>query len=327
MKEKLVNFPRRTSLRQLRALGAVTSAKSISAAADLLSVTPPAVSQQLQLLEDALGGMPLYERTATGMRPTEAGREVLTALERVEAALTDCAAAVDALRGMGGGRVSVGVISTAQYFAPAALAAFRRLYPSVELRVQVGNRADMIAGLERFNLDVVLMGYPPEHFPVDRTIIGNHPHVMVAAPDHPLAGHRDIRLGEAARETILMREPGSGTRALLLSVLSAVNGVNGPRLEIGGNEAIKHGVMAGLGVALVSAHSVATEVADGRLVILDVEGLPVVRQWFVVRRSERRSLPASDALWGFLCRSGAQFLSVPSKPSEVRIVRLADSVL
>jgi len=81
MKENLVNFPRRTSLRQLRALGAVTSAKSISAAAQLLSVTPPAVSQQLQLLEDTLGGVPLYERTATGLRPTEAGREVLTALE------------------------------------------------------------------------------------------------------------------------------------------------------------------------------------------------------------------------------------------------------
>jgi LysR family transcriptional regulator, low CO2-responsive transcriptional regulator len=161
MKENLVNFPRRTSLRQLRALGAVTSAKSISAAAQLLSVTPPAVSQQLQLLEDALGGVPLYERTVTGMRPTEAGREVLTALERIEAALTDCATTVDALRGMGGGRISVGVISTAQYFAPFALAAFQRGHPMVEMRVLVGNRSEMISGLEKFNLDVALMGLSP----------------------------------------------------------------------------------------------------------------------------------------------------------------------
>lgn len=313
MKENLVNFPRRTSLRQLRAFGAVTSAKSISAAAELLSVTPPAVSQQLQLLEDALGGMPLYERTATGMRPTEAGREVLTALERVEAALTDCAAAVDALRGMGGGRVSVGVISTAQYFVPAALAAFKRLYPSVELRIQVGNRAEMIAGLERFNLDVAMMGYPPEHFPVDRAIIGDHPHVIVAAPDHWLVTHEKIPLAVVARETVLLREPGSGTRALLLNLLPPGNAGAGTRIEAGGNEAIKHGVMAGMGIALVSAHIVAAEVADGRLAILDVEGLPVIRQWFAVRRSERRLLPAGDALWAFLCRSGHQFLPLAQR--------------
>jgi len=147
MKENLVNFPRRTSLRQLRALGAVTSAKSISAAAQLLSVTPPAVTQQLHLLEDTLGGVPLFERTATGARPTEAGREVLAALERIEAALSDCAMAIHALQGMDGGRVAVGVISTAKYFAPFALAAFQRSHPNVELRVLVGNRSATIAAL------------------------------------------------------------------------------------------------------------------------------------------------------------------------------------
>ena len=316
MIEKLVNFPRRTSLRQLRALGAVTSAKTLSAAAQLLSVSPPAVSQQLQLLEDALGGVPLYERTTTGMRPTEAGREVLTALERVEAALTDCASAIDALRGIGGGRVSVGVISTAQYFAPFALAAFQRTHPMVELRIMVGNRADMIAGLETFNLDVALMGYPPEHFPLERAIVGDHPHVVIAAPDHWLVRRRRIPLAEIARETFLVREPGSGSRALLLGLLSAANLPSGPRTEIGGNETIKHAVMAGMGVAMVSAHIIAAEVAAGRLAILDVEGLPIVRQWFAVRRSERRLLPAAQALWEHLRRSGSRFLpkAPPTKP-------------
>jgi LysR family transcriptional regulator for metE and metH len=320
MKENLVNFPRRTSLRQLRALGAVTSAKSISAAAQLLSVTPPAVSQQLQLLEDTLGGVPLYERTATGLRPTEAGREVLIALERIETALTDCATAIDALRGIGGGRVSVGVISTAQYFAPFALSAFQQQHPMVEMRILVGNRAEMISGLEKFNLDLALMGYPPEHFPVDREIIGDHPHVIIAAPDHWLAKRRAIPLAEVARETILLREAGSGTRALMLGLFSAAGLPSGPRTEIGSNETIKHAVMAGMGVALVSAHIVAAEVADGRLAILDVDGLPIVRQWFVVRRSERRPLPAAQALWEHLQRSGAQFLpkTRPVKPANAR---------
>jgi DNA-binding transcriptional LysR family regulator len=323
MKENLVNFPRRTSLRQLRALGAVTSAKSISAAAQLLSVTPPAVSQQLQLLEDALGGVPLYERTATGMRPTEAGREVLTALERVETALTDCAAAIDALRGIGGGQVSVGVISTAQYFAPFALAAFRRTYPMFEVRILVGNRSEMISGLEKFNLDVALMGYPPEHFPVDRAIIGDHPHVIIAPPDHWLAKRRQIPLAEVARETFLLREPGSGTRALLLGLLSVANLPSGPRMEIGSNETIKHAVMAGMGVAMVSAHIVAAEVADGRVAILDVEGLPIIRQWFAVRRSERRLLPAAQSLWEHLRRSGAQFLpKIPQANARLRACKI-----
>ncbi len=312
MKENLVNFPRRTSLRQLRALGAVTSAKSISAAAQLLYLTPPAVSQQLQLLEEALGGVPLYERTPTGMRPTEAGREVLTALDRIEAALTDCATAVDALRGMGGGRVSIGVISTAQYFAPFALAAFQRANPMVEIRMLVGNRSEMIAGLEKFNLDLALMGYPPEHFPIERAIIGDHPHVIIAAPDHWLAKRRNIALGDIGRETLLLREPGSGTRALMLGLLAAANlpegAGTGARTEIGSNEAIKHAVMAGMGVALISAHVAVAELTAGRLVALDVEGLPIVRQWFAVRRSERRLLPAAQALWEHLRRSGPGFL-------------------
>jgi LysR family transcriptional regulator for metE and metH len=319
MKENFVNFPRRTTLRQLRALGAVTSAKSVSAAAQLLSLTPPAVSQQLQLLEGALGGVPLYERTATGMRPTEAGREVLTALERIEAALTDCASAIDALRGMGGGRISVGVISTAQYFAPFALAAFQNAHPMVEMKLQIGNRSEMIAGLEKFNLDLALMGYPPEHFPVDRAIIGDHPHVIIAAPDHWLAKRGRIALADIARETFLLREPGSGTRALMVGLFS--NLPSGPRIEIGGNEAIKHAAMAGMGLALVSAHVAAVEIADGRLAVIDVEGLPIVRQWFAVRRSERRQLPAADELWEHLRRSGARFLPKlpPAKGSATKL--------
>lgn len=308
MEEKLVNFARRTSLRQLRALGAVARTGGVAAAAGLLSVTPPAVAQQLRLLEEALGGVPLIERTPAGARPTEAVREVLAALGRVEAALADCAAAIDALRGMEGGRVAVGVISTAKYFAPFALAAFQRAHPTVRLRVLVGNRQETLAALEAFELDVAVMGTHPEHFPVERAVIGDHPHVVIAAPGHPLAGRRRVPLAEVAREAFLLREPGSGTRDLLGRLLGGAEMPGGPRMEIGTNETIKQAVMAGMGVALLSAHTIAAEVADGRLVVLDVEGLPVVRQWFVVRRAEKRLLPAAQALWEHLARSGADFL-------------------
>ncbi len=324
-KEKLSDFARRTSLRQLRALGAVARTGTVTAAAERLAVTPPAIAQQLRLLEDALGGVPLLERTPTGARPTDAGREALAALGRVEAALADCAAAIETLRGMEGGRVAVGVISTAKYFAPFALAAFQRAHPKVEMRVLVGNRQEMLAALEGFELDVAVTGRPPEGFPVERAVIGDHPHVVIAPPGHPLARRRRVPLEEVAREAFLLREPGSGTRDLMRRMFGAADLSGGPRVEIGSNETIKQAVMAGMGVALLSAHTIAAEVADGRLAVLDVEGLPVVRQWFVVRRSEKRLLPAAQALWDHLARSGASFLPRTGGPAarvaRVRAVR------
>ena len=307
MKEKLSDFARRTSLRQLRALGAVAQTGSVTSAAEQLAVTPPAIAQQLRLLEDALGGVPLLERTPSGARPTDAGREALGALGRVEAALADCAAAIETLRGMEGGRVAVGVVSTAKYFAPFALAAFQRAHPKVEMRVLVGNRKEMLAALEGFELDIAVTGRPPEGFPVERAVIGDHPHVIIAPPGHPLARRR-VTLPEVAREAFLLREPGSGTRDLMRRLFGAADLSGGPRVEIGSNETIKQAVMAGMGVALLSAHTIAAEVADGRLTVLDVEGLPVVRQWFVVRRSEKRLLPAAQELWDHLARCGADFL-------------------
>jgi len=134
--------------------------------------------------------------------------------------------------------------------------------------------------------------------------------VIIAPPGHPLAARRRIPLEEVARETFLLREPGSGTRDLLLRLFANTQ-PTGKRTEIGSNETIKQAVMAGMGVALLSAHTIAAEVADGRLAVLDVEGMPIIRQWFVVRRSERRLLPAAQALWDHLRLAGADFLPRP----------------
>lgn len=315
MKEKLSTFARRTSLRQLRALGAVARTGSIAAAAAALRLTPPAVSQQLRLLEDALGGLPLLARGPAGLVPTEAGEEALAALLRIEAALADCAAAVAALTGLERGSVAVGVVSTAKYFAPFALAAFQRARPAVALRIRVGNRAQIVAELGAFALDLAIMGYPPEDQPLDRAELGPHPHVIVAPPDHPRIGEKAIPIASLAGERFLLRELGSGTRALLRRLLEGA-GIRPTSeeivlpgaVEIGSNETIKQAVMAGMGIALLSAHTVATEVRDGRLAVLDVEGLPIERTWYLVRRRDRRVLPPAQALWEHLLRDGASFL-------------------
>jgi LysR family transcriptional regulator for metE and metH len=232
----------------------------------------------------------------------------MAALGRIEAALRDCAGAIDALRGMEGGRVAVGVISTAKYFAPFALAAFQRAYPKVEMRVLVGNRHEMISKLEAFETDVAITGRPPEDFPVERAVIGDNPHVIIAPPDHPLATRRRVPLSEVAAEVFLLREVGSGTRDLMRRAFAEAELPLPKGVEIGSNETIKQAVMAGMGVALLSAHTIAAELEDGRLVVLDVDRFPIVRQWFVVRRSEKRLLPAAQALWRHLVVAGARFL-------------------
>jgi DNA-binding transcriptional LysR family regulator len=307
MKEKFKSDIPRITLKQLRALDATLRTGTISAAAQELSVTPPAVTMQMRLLEEA-AGLPLVERTKSGLRPTDAGRIVLDAAHRCEAALEACGESLQALKGAGGGRVAVGVVSTAKYFAPRALAAFARAHPEVEMRLSVGNRSETIEALRNYELDFAVMGRPPDGFAVERAVVGDHPHIIVAPPDHPMAGRRNIAIKDLVNETFLLREEGSGTRLLMQRLFAEVGLDPNVGMEIGSNETIKQAVIAGLGVALLSAHTVASELRDGRLAQLDVEGLPVVRQWFVVRRRDKQLLPASQALWDFMATSGARYL-------------------
>jgi LysR family transcriptional regulator for metE and metH len=306
MEEKLQATIRRVTLKQLRALAAVARTGTLTAAAQETGVTPQAVALQLRLLE-ANFGLPLLERGSTGSRATEAGREALLAAGRIDAALAGCAQAIEALQGIAGGSISVGVVSTAKYFAPRALAAFSRAHPDVELRVGVGNRGEMLAGLDGFDLDIVVMGRPPEEAAMDLAVIGDHPHVIIAPPAHRLARRRGVMLAELADETFLLREPGSGTR-MLMQRLFGEGGMPARRIEMGTNETIKQAVMAEMGIALLSAHTIAAEVEAGRIAVLDVRGMPMVRRWYVVKRRDKRLLPAASALWDHLVRDGAGFL-------------------
>ena len=306
MKEKLSTLARAIGLKQLRALRALVETGTISAAAQRLNVTAPAVGLHLKQLE-ALVGMPLTERHAQGLAVTDAGRELLSAQTKIDTALAECAEALEALGSVERGRVAVGVVSTAKYFAPFALAAFRRERPLIELRLSVGNRAATIEALRDFALDVAVMGRPPEDLAVEAEVIGDHPHVIIAPPDHRFAGQR-LRLADLKDEVFLMRETGSGTRALAEKLFAEAGIAPEIGMEIHSNETIKQAVMAGLGIALLSAHTVAAELADRRVVRLDCKGLPAMRQWHVVKHAEKRLLPAGRALWRFLADRGAGFL-------------------
>lgn len=307
MKEKLSNELRRITLKQLRAYGATVASGTMSGAARMLNVTPPAINLQMRQLEDA-AGMALFERTEQGMRPTAAGAELLDVSARIEACLVEFGQTLDALRGLETGQVSIGVVSTAKYFAPRALAAFTKLHPGVEWRLQVGNRGEMIGALRHYDLDFVIMGLPPPDLAADARVIADHPHIIIAPPGHPMAQFSKIALQDLTDERFLLRENTSGTR-LLMQRLFDEAGLN-PNLgmEIGSNETIKQAVMAGLGIALISRHTVHAELRGGRLSALDVAGLPVVRQWYLVKLQKKRLLPAARALWDFFLASSQKFL-------------------
>jgi len=298
---------RNVTLKQLRTFAAVVRNGTMVSAAQQLSVTPPAVTIQMRLLEESIG-MPLIERSADGVRPTAAGREVLTLAARIDQLMAECAHEIGALRGLEGGEVHVGVVSTAKYFAPRALAAFARSHPKVELKLVIGNREDIVAALSEYRVDFVIMGRSPEHLDCEQDLIGDNPHIIIAPPGHPLARRTAIPLAAFADELFLVREKGSGTRNLMERHFGQAGLELRIGMEIASNETIKQAVMAGLGIAFLSAHTVASELGDGRLVALDAEGLPLLRTWYLVKHRERRLLPAAKALREFLAEQGGRYL-------------------
>lgn len=298
---------RKVTLRQLRTFAAVIRHGTMAAAAETLGLTPPAVSIQIRQLEDH-AGLALLERTAQGLRTTDAGKLVLDAAVRVDAVVGECAGSLEELAGLTGGRASVGVVSTAKYFAPQALADFSRAHPGVDLRLTIGNRGETVAALKGYEIDMAIMGRPPTGVEVEQAVIGPHPHVIIAPPGHHLAARHRITPKVLTSETLLMREPGSGTRALVRELFTDAGLEPPPGMEMGSNETIKQAVIAGLGIAMISAHTVAAELREGRLTALDVRGLPVMRTWFMVKRADKRLLPASTALWQFMAREGRTYL-------------------
>ncbi len=311
-------FLRELTIRQLRALAAVHSDRSVTAAAKRLHLTQPAVTLQVKNLQ-TLAGLPLIQRTGDGMLLTDAGREVLALSERIEAAIVDCETSLEMMAGKTAGRISIGAVSTAKYFVPFMISGFSRLHPNVDVTLSIGNRQEIGTALRGYDLDFAIMGRPPADIDMDVRLIGDHPHVIIAPTGHRLARKSRIAISDLASETFLMREPGSGTRGLMEQLFEAAQVRPKLGMAMSSNETIKQAVIAGLGIAFISAHTVATELDERRLVTLDVVGLPVVRQWFVLSRKDKILLPPARAMLEFLGARGAQFL--PRTRGRLRLTR------
>ncbi|MBX9631694.1 MAG: LysR family transcriptional regulator [Burkholderiales bacterium] len=287
------------TFRQLRFFEAVARHQSVTRAATELHVTQPAVSMTLRELEDQIG-VPLLDRQGRKLHLTEAGRELLHHARRADGLIQDIAASMNQLRGLERGVLRLAVVSTANYFLSGVLAGYSKQFPGVRVSLSVANRDAVLAALAENAAELAVTGQPPDGGEVVAQHFLDNPLVVIAAPEHPLAGAGTIALERLEGEVLVVREQGSGTRAAMERHFAQ----HGLRVrtgcELASNEAVKQAVQAGIGLGVVSAQTLELELETRRLVVLPVAGFPILRRWYVVHRSERRLSPAAAALRSML---------------------------
>ncbi len=291
------------TLQQLRLFTAVARHKSFTRAAEEVHLTQPAVSIQVKRLEDKIG-MPLLEQMGKQLHLTVAGEEVYDACCHVLQRLSDLETALDDLRGEVSGPLTVTVVSSAKYFLPHLLGQFVRRYPKVEPRLRITNRAKLLANINANEGDLFIMGQPPQTLPVVEYPFLENVLVVVARPDHALAGQPAITLERLAQERIVGRESGSGTRKAVEDMFAHQGLEVAPYIELASAEAIKQGVIGGLGIAVLSLHSLRLELNAGELVVLDVAGFPLRRRWYAAHRKGKRLSRAAQTFLDYLQDEG-----------------------
>lgn len=295
------------TLRQLKVFEAVANHLSFSRAAEELHLTQPAVSMQVQSLADQVG-VPLFEQMGKKIYLTAAGEELLRHARRVGQQLREAGEALAAIRGAKGGSLTLGVVSTAKYFAPRLLVAFRKMHTEADLHLGVFNRETLVNQLADNQVDLAIMGTPPKEFATVAAVFADNPHVIIAGADHPLAGRRRIEPAELAGEPFLIREPGSGTRGAMERFFSGHSVQLANTTEMASNETIKQAVMAGMGISFISEHTIGLELAAGRLARLPVTGTPVIRHWYVAHRADKQLLPMMVAFLDFVREEGPRLI-------------------
>jgi len=305
---------RNATLRQLRAFDAAARHLSFARAAEELHLSLPAVSMQLAQLE-ASAGQPLFEWVHRKLALTAAGALVLDHARSVLRQVDDAQASLDALQGLKRGRVQIAVTSTAKYFAPRLLARFRERYPDVELALSVANRELVVDALAGNEVDLAIMGRPPERLGAVAEVFARHPLVVIAPRGHPLARRRRLAPAALAAYPFIVRERGSGTRSAMEEFFAAA-GVSVPvAMEMASNESIKQAVMANMGLSFLSRHTIALELAARRLVLLQVRGLPVVRHWHVAHLAGKRLSPPAEAFRRFVLDEGRRIVARHAGPA------------
>ncbi|WP_087644939.1 LysR family transcriptional regulator [Caballeronia choica] len=295
---------RNATLRQLKIFETVARRLSFSRAAEELYLTQPAVSTQVKQLEQH-AGLPLFEQLGKKIYLTPAGNEMLHYSRAILEQFREADDAMARLKGIAGGTLNVAVISAGDYFFPRLLAAFTKRNTDVRLNLAVHNREELLHQLSDNLTDLAIMVRPPQDMDTENVSFAPHPYVIVAPPDHPLVGLADVPLEALAEEPFIVREKGSDTwNSMEEGFAGRLPNLN-IAMEITSTETIKQAVIAGMGISFLSAHTISMELQVGKLSVLDIAGFPVMLNWFVVHRNNKRLPPVALAFKQFLIDEGA----------------------
>ena len=287
------------TIRQLQVFASVAKHLSYTRAAEELHLTQPAVSMQIKQLEKSVG-LNLFEHIGKKIYLTEAGSVVLEHAISITSKLASIENDLEQLKGIDGGRLTVCIASTVNYFATRLISRFSQAYPNVQISLDVTNRQDLLKRLETNEPDLVLMGRPPSSADLTSTAFMDNPLVIIANPHHPLANDVDIPVARLSDEKFVLREQGSGTRSAMEEMFKKYKIQPKIGTQLSGNESIKQAVEAGLGLALVSFHTVDLELKAERLTTLDVQNFPIMKKWHIGHRSGKHLSATAQAFWDFV---------------------------
>ena len=301
---------RHFTFRQLMLLEAVARNSSFTRASEELHLTQPAVSAQIKQLENEVG-MPLFEQMGKKIFLTAAGREMYAFSRTIAQQCTDIRTVLGEMKGIRRGHLDIAVTSTAKYFAPYLLAAFCKQHAGITVNLDVTNRETILRQLAENVPDMAIMGSPPKGMPLVADSFMSNPLVVIAPPDHPLTRSGRIPLSRLLKESFIVREKGSGTRTAIEHFLEQRGQAMTTTMEMSRNEAIKHAVMAGLGLSILSVHTLEMEFKLKRLAVLNAEGFPILKDWYVVHREGKRFSAAALAFKEFVLNEASNIIQIP----------------
>ena len=297
------------TLRQLQCFSAVARNLSYTKAAVELHLTQPAVSMQIRQLEQQ-AGLALTEQLGKKVHLTEAGEEVFRYARSILQQVDEMDDVLDKLKGFAGGRLRIAAISSANYFAPRLLGTFHKRFPDVNVSIETTNQAAVVKLVSDNEVDMAIMGQPPDESHLEALEFMDNPLIIVAPPGHRLAARKRIALQELEKEVFLTREPGSGTRGAMRRFFRENKLKLTTGMEMGSLSGIKQGVQAGLGLGLLPRGAVQVELQLKKLVELKVRGLPIQRHWYVVLHKGKRLSAAAEEFRKLLTEEAVTLLKV-----------------
>lgn len=293
------------TLHQLKVFEAAARHGSFTRAAEELFLTQPTVSMQIKQLTKSVG-LPLFEQVGKRLYLTEAGRELYATCRQIFETIAQFEMKVADLKGLKQGQLRLAVITTAKYFIPRLLGPFCQLYPGIEISLQVTNHEGILERMTNNMDDLYIMSQVPEHLDVSYQQFLENPLVVLAPINHPLAKEKNIPIQRLADEPFIMREPGSGTRRAVQQLFDQHGVTVKVKLELGSNEAIKHAIAGGLGISVLSRHTLLPDTGD--LTILDVENFPIKRDWYMVYPSGKQLSIVARTYFEYLMDAAKQIV-------------------